>query len=137
MSNTELAKTLDLEEYNDEPRETTATLVPPDSDFEFARQNIKDTIETSINAIQDLSSVAAQSQHPRAYEVLANLAKTIVDANEKLLDIHKHNPKGLMDKKTSNVTNNNLFVGSTAELQKMLTGLSREEKLAITKQSDE
>ena len=81
-------------------------------------------IEKGTDALDNLIDLAKASEHPRAFEVVAQLTKTLVDANKDLLDIQKK-VKDLKreDKKenTKNVTNA-LFVGSTAELQKMISG---------------
>jgi transcriptional accessory protein Tex/SPT6 len=66
--------------------------------------------------------VARQSQHPRAYEVVSTIMKTLMDANKDLIEVsQKKNVKeDKSESPDSGVVNNNLFVGSTAELQKML-----------------
>jgi Terminase DNA packaging enzyme len=96
-----------------------------DDDYEFARRNLYDIIERGQEALTDMIDFAKQAQHPRAYEVVGNLINNLVDANQKLLHLSKQ-VKDITakipsddDKKT---INNNLFVGSTAELQKLLKG---------------
>jgi len=76
--------------------------------------------------------VARQSEHPRAYEVLATLIKDTAQTSEKLMDLHrkiKHLDQMMLPapEKQSNTTNN-LFIGSTTELQRMLKDLNNEEK---------
>lgn len=98
-------------------------------DFEFARSNLYDTIETGKDAITKLSQIANQSQHPRAFEVLATLMKTVVDANKELMTLQK-NIRDLKDSdapisKDAQIINNHLFVGSTAELQKVIQDLNK------------
>jgi hypothetical protein len=95
-------------------------------DFEIARSNFHSIINDGKDAIMKLALIAESSQHPRAYEVLAKLMETILNANERLLDmqikvrdIHKADQPVNQQQKGSSVTNN-LFVGSTAELQKIL-----------------
>ena len=92
------------------------------NDFEYARGNIINTIEKGNDALQGILDVASMGQHPRAYEVAANLVKTMVEANKDLLDLTK---KRKEIEKADNAlnpqtVNNNLFVGSTAELLKAL-----------------
>ena len=89
-------------------------------DYQYARENLKNIIDSAQQSIDDLSSIASTSEAPRAYEVLSGLMKTIVDANKDLLELQKK-VKQLKDdsEKPSNVTNA-LFVGSTAELQKLI-----------------
>ena len=89
-------------------------------DYQYARENLKNIIDSAQQSIDELSSIASTSESPRAYEVLSGLMKTIVDANKDLLELQKK-VKQLKDdsEKPSNVTNA-LFVGSTAELQKLI-----------------
>ena len=89
-------------------------------DYQYARENLKNIIDSAQQSIDDLSSIASTSESPRAYEVLSGLMKTIVDANKDLLELQKK-VKQLKDdsEKPSNVTNA-LFVGSPAELQKLI-----------------
>ena len=98
-----------------------------DRDYKYARENFYSIIEAGTSAIQDLLDVASQSQHPRAYEVLATTMKTMVDANKDLVELSRKkqeidNPT----EKPNSVTNNNLFVGSTADLQNILKDMSNE-----------
>lgn len=98
-------------------------------DFTYARSNIRDVIETGKDSLLKLAEIADQSQHPRAFEVLSTLMKTIVDSNKELMDLQKkvrdiEAPNKQNDSK--NITNNNLFVGSTAELQKLIHGIKND-----------
>lgn len=94
-----------------------------ENDFEYARRNMYDIIEKGQEALIGIMDVAGQSQHPRAYEVMANLIKTMAETNKDLLELNKKKkelmPKDEAPDSPKNVTNN-LFVGSTAELQAML-----------------
>jgi len=94
-----------------------------DSDFELARKNIKNIIGRGDTALDNILDIAKVSEHPRTYEVAGQLIKTLIDANKDLLDIHKtiKNIKTEDDKENfpKNVTNA-IFVGSTAELQKLI-----------------
>jgi len=93
-----------------------------DNDFDYARGNLYQVIEHGSNALSDLLAVAQQSQHPRAYEVVANLVKTLSEANIALLDLTKRKQDITNDQrqKQPSTVNNNLFVGSTGELQKLI-----------------
>ncbi len=72
-------------------------------------------------ALDELCDVANASQHPRAYEVVSTLIKTLSDANSNLLDIQKKKKDiEKEDDKGPNKVTNNLFVGSTADLQKIV-----------------
>lgn len=92
-----------------------------DNDFEFARRNYYDLLVKGSEALEEMMSVARATEHPRAFEVLSGMMKNVADINGNLIDLHKK--KSDMEKNSQPVlpvTNNNVFVGSTAELQKML-----------------
>lgn len=96
-------------------------------DFEMARANVHGVIETGKEALLSLSEIASQSQHPRAFEVVAKLMDTLVSANKELLDLQEKirkidNSDKPIGENAKNVTQN-LFVGSTAELQKIVKEL--------------
>jgi multidrug efflux pump subunit AcrA (membrane-fusion protein) len=97
------------------------------SDFETARANVLTVIENGQEAISTLSEIATSSQHPRAFEVLAKLMDTVLNANKDLLDLQsKIRDIQAIDAPINGTTrtiNNNLFVGSTAELQKVLSDM--------------
>lgn len=98
-------------------------------DFEIARANIHNMIENGQEAMLKLAQIADSSQHPRAFEVLAKLMDTMLQANEKLLDLQTKIREidaadSPMNEKAKTV-NNNLFVGSTAELQKVLQDMKK------------
>ena len=100
-----------------------------ENDFEYARRNMYDIIEKGSEALNGILDVAEQSQHARSYEVAANLIKTMSEVNKDLLDLAKKK-RDLMPKddtpSTPGKVTNNLFVGSTAELQAMLKKASEE-----------
>lgn len=96
-----------------------------DSDYEEVRRNLKILIEQSNSAIQSSIELAEDSQQPRAYEVVAQLIGQTMEANTKLIDLHrrmKDIKKTESGAKPTNVTNNSIFVGSTSELQKLIRG---------------
>ena len=95
-----------------------------DGDVEFARQNLYDAVIKSQAAVEDMIAIAQQSQHPKAYEVLNSLIKTFADVSTGIADLQlkKQRLQGKVQPEEKTV-NNNLFVGSTAELQKMLQDL--------------
>lgn len=91
-------------------------------DAEYVRQNLYDLIEKGHGAIDNLLTLADQSQNARTYEVLGGMIKTLVDTNKDLLDFHQQKNK-LVEPEKPAATNNvqqNLFVGSTGELLKLL-----------------
>jgi len=93
-----------------------------DADFEYARENLKDMIEKGNLAIDGILALAKESESPRTYEVAAQLIKTMTEANKDLLNLRKQKKELQKEDgpKQNNTTNNNLFVGSTSELAKML-----------------
>lgn len=94
-------------------------------DLKYTRQNLYNVIERGNDAMEELLQVARETEHPRAYEVFGQLLDKITSANKELMSLHKQ-VKDINNneiKQTNNVTNA-LFVGSTAELQKMLKGLN-------------
>ncbi len=90
-------------------------------DYEYSRKTYKDLIDTGIRSLDVLSELARESEHPRAFEVLSKTIKDIGDTTEKLMALQK-NKKDLNkeDEETKQVTNNNVFVGSTTDLQRLL-----------------
>ena len=97
------------------------------NDFNMARSNIHEVIQNGSHAIEKLSQIADQSQHPRAFEVLATLMKVQLDANKDLLDLQKKIREIQVADEPHNENakqvTNNLFVGTTAELQKMIESM--------------
>ena len=98
-----------------------------DNDFKYARENLYNIIERGSDALDTLVDVANQSQHPRAFEVVGQLVKTLSDTNKDLLELQKKVKvikKDIPDQ-PQNVTNA-LFVGNTSELQKMINKRNNE-----------
>ena len=139
MTKTNLEKS--MEQLLNLPSETTSIkdkvvtqkqeqqILPPEqedraeTDYQYARDNLKVIIENGNMALQELTSIASTSESPRAFEVVAQMVKNLADVNKDLLEIQKK-LKVLKDgeqKDPKNVTNA-LFVGSTAELQKIIKG---------------
>ena len=94
-----------------------------DSDYKYQRENFYNLIERGQDAIDGILEVAKQSHHPRAFEVAGNLISQVADVTEKLsrLQSSMKKLKEVPSNAPKNVTNA-LYVGSTAELQKMLKG---------------
>ena len=99
--------------------ETNSTVT---NDFEEARKNTKSLIQKADTALDNLLMVANQSEHPRAYEVAANLIKTLGDLNKDLLELQKRKMDLTGEKKDSGKTviDKAVFVGNTSELLKMI-----------------
>ena len=94
-----------------------------DNDYQYSREVLFDLIEKGRGALEDMIEVARESEHPRAFEVLSGLMKNTADINDKLLDLNKKHKDINTDplKQIENgTTNNNVYVGSTADLQRML-----------------
>lgn len=95
-------------------------------DYEASRETYKALIDKGDEAIDLMMELARDSQHPRAFEVLATLLKTQADNNDKLLELQKRvkqlkePTKGPSSSNNPNVTNNNVFVGSTTDLQRFI-----------------
>lgn len=96
-----------------------------DEDYEYARGNLKGLIENGKIAMENIIFLAKEGESPRAYEVVGQLIKTLADTNKDLLDLGKKvreaKGKDKAEPVQQNVTNA-LFVGSTAELQKLIKG---------------
>ena len=106
--------------------EPPAKIVPKtgkddDIDYNYARENYYNLIERNQDAVEEMLEIAKQSEHPRAFEVVGQLIKSGLDANKELMTLHKTKKELSMEKggTTTNV-NNAVFVGSTADLQKLL-----------------
>ena len=100
----------------------------PEKYYEYTRGQLYDLIEKGQEAVQGALEVAQESGHPRAFEVVSQLTKTLVDANKDLLEIQKK-VKSLRkedEQKGPNSVTNALFVGSTSELQKLIKGDSED-----------
>ena len=109
------------------PKSTEIELVKnkePDikKDYEYTRANLYSLIEKGQEAINGIMELADTGGSPRAYEVAFQGIKNIADVTDKLIDLQKKikDVEDTVTKTTNNVTNNALFVGSTAELQKLL-----------------
>ena len=104
-----------------------AVIVPDDvqDDYEFSRDTLKNLISTGMNSLDALAELARESEHPRAFEVLSKSIKDIGDVTDKLMALQKStkdikSDKGSNTEGSPNITNNNLFVGSTTDLQRMI-----------------
>jgi len=97
-------------------------------DYEYTRGNLYSIIEKGQEAINGILELAQESEMPRAYEVAGQLIKNVSDATDKLMDLQKKlKDVNEEDKKgPTQVTNNALFVGSTADLQKMLKNVNKD-----------
>jgi hypothetical protein len=131
--NANLSELFDVEPIKEESKVETLPAVveyadPVNADAEFARDNIRELVTQGNQAVNELMLIARDGQHPRAFEVLSGLMKNLADMNKDLLEIQKRK-KDLAPKAESQ---NNLnidkavFVGSTAQLVKMLKNQKQE-----------
>ena len=90
-------------------------------DYEMSRANLHNLVMKGQEAVDGILDVARASDHPRAYEVAGQLIKHVADTTDKLIDLQgKMKELDKEEKKGPSTVNNALFVGSTAELQKLL-----------------
>ena len=122
-----------LELGEDLPKNTVQVLDAPvtnnndneNNDFKYARENLYHIIERGRDAMDELLEIAKAEESPRAFEVFGQLLKNMTDSQEKLMELHQKKQKLENDgdrqevTKAQNVTNA-LFVGSTAELLKLV-----------------
>tara|TARA_R110002073_G_scaffold31212_2_gene95976 strand:- start:2611 stop:3045 length:435 start_codon:yes stop_codon:yes gene_type:complete len=101
-------------------------------DYEYSRKTYKDLIDTGVKSLDVLAELARESEHPRAFEVLSKAIKDIGDVTDKLMTLQK-NKQDLAGESASRkpVTNNNLFVGSTTDLQRLFAKADKEAKEKI------
>ena len=114
-----------------DPTATVGIQKPPrltqddiEKDYEYTRGNLYSIIEKGQEAINGILELAQESEMPRAYEVAGQLIKSVSDATDKLMDLQKKLKDVNEEQETKGPTtvNNALFVGSTADLQKLLKG---------------
>ena len=97
-------------------------------DYEYTRGQLYSLIDKGTEALNGALEVAQESGHPRAYEVAVNAMKQVADATDKLIDLQqKMKNLEAPTKQAVGNTTNNLFVGSTADLQKMLKQINKNE----------
>lgn len=119
-----------MDQSNNDPISQTLELAPLPSklpqvenqvkdDFDYARGNLINIIQKGNEALDGILDVAGMSQHPRSYEVASTLINSLAAANKDLLELSKRR-KELEGENKPTTVHNNLFIGSTAELQKLL-----------------
>lgn len=97
-----------------------------EKDYEYTMANLYSLIEKGQETLNGIMELAEETQSPRAYEVAGQLLKSVADTTDKFLKLQK-DLKDIKEeqKGPTNVTNNAMFVGSTAELQKMLKEMNK------------
>lgn len=109
--------------------EVSSTSNKIESDYDASRSNLHDLLRQGKEALEHALTVAKQSEHPRAFEVVGGLMKQLADMNQQLMDIHQQKKKLEEPTKgtSKEVTHNNaIFVGSTADLSKMIKKMTGE-----------
>ncbi len=131
----ELSPTEIMKEPEKKPTRTSIKKPKGDSpeiqkDYEYSRAQLYSLVEKGQEAVDGILEVAQESESARAYEVAGQLIKSTADIADKLMDLQKKvkDIEEVDTKQTTQVTNNSLFVGSTAELQKMLKQTMKDNK---------
>jgi len=111
------------------PATKDESMVDVDDDYTYSRDTYKKLVDKGQDAIDHMMELAIQSDHPRAYEVLGGMLKNVSDMTDKLMSLHK-NVDAVKTKKVDSkpsesgpvgqITNNNVFVGSTTDLQRYI-----------------
>ena len=92
------------------------------NDFNTSRANLHNLLIKGEEALKHSLEIAKQSEHPRAFEVVGNMIKQLADVNQQLLDLHKQQADvgRIQNTKEAKTVNNNVFIGSTNELNKII-----------------
>ena len=93
------------------------------SDYDYSRATYYELIDKGRESLDLMIEVARESEHPRAFEVLSNMIKNISDVNDKLMELNKKTREVTQHEKKQDqkaITNNNVFIGSTTDLQRLL-----------------
>jgi len=100
-----------------------------ETDVDYSRQKMKELIDMSSEAIQNMMALASETEHPRAFEVLSTMIKQASEMSQDLVKLQKTRKDITQSKEESNrnTTNNAIFVGSTNELQKFLKNRDTDE----------
>jgi hypothetical protein len=121
-----LEKSLDIETtlvpISKEVIDIKSTDVPndPQKDYEYSRAQLYRLVEKGHEAVDGILEIAQESGHPRAFEVAGQLIKSVADTTDKLIDLQKKMRDLDAPQKGPTTVNNSLFVGSTAELSKLI-----------------
>jgi len=113
--------------------ESSARVIPQngkddDIDYNYTRGNYYNLIERNQDAVEEMLEIAKQSEHARSFEVVGQLIRAGLEANDALMSLHKTKKELSAEKSGPTQVTNALFVGSTAELQKLLKSKLKEEK---------
>ena len=91
-------------------------------DYDTSRDTYLELIEGGKESLELMIQVARESEHPRAFEVLSGMIKNIADVTDKLMELNKKHKDVMREEKPEQkqITNNNVFLGSTTDLQRLL-----------------
>ena len=129
-NNDPISKALDVTPMEGEivPVEKAEVNPEMENDFKYARENLYNIIERGTDALNGIVDLAQQSQHPRSFEVVADLVRTLSTANKDLLDLQKKMKDLQPEEQKNQKVTNNLFVGTTKDLTDLLEGGARKIK---------
>lgn len=110
---------------SDSPQQSSTQIATTDkqkSDYDYSRETYYELIEKGKDALETMIEVARESEHPRAFEVLSGMIKNVSDVNDRLMDLNKKMKDIEKKDDVKQVENqqNNYYLGSTADIQKML-----------------
>ena len=132
-----ISKSLGVD-FNSKPKEITVKPISEeaqqkkiDSDFEYARSNLRELIEKGKSTLDNAISLAESLDQPRVFEVVSNFAKQLAEMNKDLMNLHQQKKDAEKEKITvNNNTTNAIYVGSTSDLQDLVNeGRSRRKAL--------
>ena len=109
------------------------------SDYDYSRATYYELIDKGRESLDLMIEVARESEHPRAFEVLSNMIKNISDVNDKLMELNKKTKdvtQQIEKQDQKAITNNNVFIGSTTDLQRLLMK-ENDEKVIDVSPTDE
>lgn len=104
------------------------------TDYEKSRDNIEELIEKGTMALDDILAIARESERGRDFEVAATMLKTVLDANESVMNLHKkvRDLSNYKAQENNTTIKNAVFVGSTNELAKMVKDLNNKKVIDVT-----
>lgn len=116
---------------SDSQQQSSAQIATTDnqkSDYNYSRHTYYELIEKGKDALETMIEVARESEHPRAYEVLSGMIKNISDVNDRLMELNRKQKDLETSSAPKSVENqqNNFYIGSTADIQKMLHSIEGE-----------
>ena len=108
-------------------------------DYEFSRETYKNLIKVGTMSLETLAELARESEHPRAFEVLSKSIKDIGDTTEKLMALQKANKELTREEReeVKKLTQNNVFIGSTTDLQRLLLNKDKDKVINATSEDQE